>query len=93
MGRDEKNGETCYIFPEHVQFHVALDVAICFGVPEMCVDDIPDDGMLTKHNLLYSSLSNNLLSLSTLSLYCHRMQPCASTCHLVAMPKSMGVYI
>lgn len=70
-----------------------LDVAICFWVHEMCVDDIPDDGMLTKHNLLYSSLSNNLLSFSTLSLYCHRMQPCASTSHLVAMPKSMGVYI
>lgn len=38
-------------------FMLLLDVAICFGVPEMCVDDIPDDGMLTKHNLLYSSLS------------------------------------
>lgn len=70
-----------------------LDVAICFLEHEMCVDDIPDDGKLTGHNLLYSSLSNYLLSLSTLSLYCHRMQPCATTFHLVAMPKSMGVYI
>lgn len=74
-------------------FMLLLDVAICFLVREMCVDDIPDDGKLTEHNLLYSSLSNNLLSLSTLFLCCHRMQPCASTSHLVAMPKSMGVYI